>query len=1327
MEAASGGEQLPLGSPEASAYLLYTSGSTGEPKAVTQSHRNVLHHIASYTNSLHISAEDRLLLVASLGVDAAVQDIFGALLNGATVCPFDVRSNELGALAQWIAEEEITVFHATPSLYRYFVAALGEQPGRWSFPKLRLVVLGGEKVVPSDLELYKEHFEPGCLLVNGYGLSESTVSLQCFFDMAYENAGGSIPIGTPVEETEVLLLNAQGEPGQVCGEIAMASAYLAPGYWRRPELTAAAFLPDPQSPGRRIYRTGDLGRLLPSGLIEFIGRRDFQLKIRGYRVECQEIELLLSKHEQVAQAAVLPHQNERGEPELIGYVVPRAERSLSSRELREFAAQWLPTYMVPQAILMLEKMPLTASGKIDRKALPLPEDLPGTAPQSYVAPGTPTQATLAEIWSELLKRDKLGIHDDFFECGGHSLLATRLVSRIRRAFDVELPLRAVFEGPTIAEMSQLVDTLGQQRLSGLEGAIIGPRRSLDIATLPERPERLPLSYAQQRLWFLDKLEGSSAEYNMRKALRLKGELDCPAFERALNALIARHETLRTRFDEEDGEPSQVIEPAVHLPLVIEDLSALEPAEGEHRVEVAMRAEADTPFDLGRGPLLRVRLLKLGEREHIFLCTFHHIIFDGWSSAVFYRDLSALYEAFRRGEDTAPLKALPVQYADYALWQRERLEGEELERQLAYWKSQLADAPALALPTDLARPLQPSFAGGRHSLHLGPEIASRLKELSRQENATLFMTLLAAFQLLLSRYSGEEDISVGIPAANRNHVELEELIGFFLDTLVLRTDLSGAPSFRELLRRVQKVTLEAYAHADVPFEKLVQELQPERSLNQTPLFQAFVNFLSFEDQPVRLAGLEAERCLNEGLKSKFDLTLYAREGAYGVYLTLIYQTSLFSSERMANFLDQLEQLVSQIVENPDCSIQSYSLITEKTRGLLPDPSILLSEPEQIPVTSRILSLAKINPGYIALRHDDREWTFQDLARSASDVAALLAARGVQSGDVVAVSGPRSFGLISGMIGVLLARGVLLPLDSSLPAARRDLMVQAASAKHWLSISDSVDGTEDAGEALATLPMTSISSDGTCPDEPALRASTITSNVDPEDPAYIFFTSGTTGVPKGILGIHKALSHFLQWEQGALNLTSSDRVAQLTGLSFDVVLRDIFLPLSSGATLCLPDTGLVPHGDGVMAWLRRERITVLHMVPSLAAAWLDSPKSSARLPDLRWVLMAGEPLTDTLVGRWRETMGRAHGIVNLYGPTETTLAKCAYCIPENPLPGVQPVGRPLPDTQALVAQQGRSALRNRRARRDSNSHSLPNSGLSQRGTRTPRKFCLESLSG
>ena len=414
-------EQLALGSAEGSAYLLYTSGSTGEPKAITQSHRNVLHHIASYTNSLHLSAGDRLLLIASLGVDAAVQDIFGALLNGASVCPYDVRRNELGALAQWMAQEEITVFHATPSLYRYFVGALGEQPGRWSFPKLRLVVLGGEKVVPSDLERYKEHFAPGCLLVNGYGLSESTVSLQCFFDMAYENVGGSIPIGSAVEETEVLLLNAQGDPGQVCGEIALASPYLAQGYWRRPELTAAAFRADRQSPGRRIYRTGDLGRLLPSGLIEFVGRRDFQLKIRGYRVECQEIEVLLSKHEQVAQAAVLPLQNERGEQELIGYVVPRAKDSLSARELREFAAQWLPTYMVPQAILFLEKMPLTPSGKIDRQGLPLPEDLPGTAPQSYVAPGTPTQATLAEIWSELLKRDKLGFTTTSLNAGALAL------------------------------------------------------------------------------------------------------------------------------------------------------------------------------------------------------------------------------------------------------------------------------------------------------------------------------------------------------------------------------------------------------------------------------------------------------------------------------------------------------------------------------------------------------------------------------------------------------------------------------------------------------------------------------------------------------------------------------------------------------------------------------------------------------------------------------------------------------------------------------------------------------------------------------------------
>ncbi len=582
--------------------------------------------------------------------------------------------------------------------------------------------------------------------------------------------------------------------------------------------------------------------------------------------------------------------------------------------------------MIPAAFVTLDKLPLTPNGKLDRKALPAPTQRTAAL---YVAPRNPLEERLAQIWIELLKLEKAGVYDDFFESGGHSLLATRLVSRIRRAFDVEVPLRAVFEGPTIAALSRLVHALEQQKLSGPDGAIIGPSRPLDVATLQSVQTRLPLSYAQQRLWFLDKLEGSSTEYNLREAWRLKGELDCAALQRAVDAVVARHEILRTRFVEEDGEPLQVIEANVHVPVVSEDLSALPAGERERAVSAAIRGEAETAFDLGSGPLMRVKLLTLEEREHVLLCAFHHIIFDGWSVAIFSRDLSALYEAFRRGEDN-PLKALAVQYADYALWQRERLEGEEWQRQLAYWKSQLADAPALALPTDLARPLRPSFAGARHSLVLAPEIAVKLKELSRQENATLFMTLLAAFQVLLSRYSCQEDISVGVPAANRNHVELEEMIGFFLDTLVLRSDLRGNPSFRELLRRVKKVTLEAYAHAEVPFERLVQELQPERNLNQTPLFQAFVNFLSFENEPVSLSGLQAERCPKENLKSKFDLTLHIREGHYGLHLSLAYSTELFLPETIAAMMRHFENLLEAIAADPEVRIGALPMLEPEER-------------------------------------------------------------------------------------------------------------------------------------------------------------------------------------------------------------------------------------------------------------------------------------------------------------------------------------------------------------------------------------------------------------
>ena len=799
---------------------------------------------------------------------------------------------------------------------------------------------------------------------------------------------------------------------------------------------------------------------------------------------------------------------------------------------------------------------------------------------------------------------------------------------------------------------------------------------------PPRPERIPLSYAQQRIWFLNRLQGSSTEYILSNATRLKGELDCQALARALQIITDRHESLRTRFVELDGEPFQVIEPKLPLSLPVEDLSQLEEDRKEQASREALQREIEKPFDLTTGPLLRAKLFKLGGRDHLFLVVFHHIISDGWSTVAFNEELGILYEAFSKRREN-PLSPLSLQYPDYAVWQRSHLQGEELERLLTYWRSQLSDLPAPELPNDRPRPQRQIFDGDIQRIALPQLLCEQLRRLSNAEGVTMAMVMLALVQLLLHRLTGQDDIAVGSAVAGRNHAEIEPLIGFFVNTLVLRTDFADNPTFRQVLTRVRKTALDAYAQQDAPFEKLVEILNPERTLNRHPFFEVFFNYVNLlHVRWPQIPGLSREVVELGHLLAKFPMTLYVRDTFESIEVKLVYQTALFSSERITHFLDQLEGLGKQAAEGPDRPIESYSLVTMKARMLVPDPTISLAEPAQVPVTSSFLANAEANPSQIALRQEGRQCTYEELARSAKQIASALIVRGLQPGDVVALSGQRSFGLIAGIMGVLLARGVLLMLDSSLPLTRRVFMLQAASGKHWLSVQDANGALDTWDQAFTSLPLTQVSPSGSLLDGPQGSPALDPTTVHPEDPAYIFFTSGTTGVPKGIRGTHKGLSHFLRWEQEALSLRSTDRVAQLTGLSFDVVLRDIFLPLSAGATLSLPDTESTPHGTDTLFWLHRERVTILHTVPSLAAAWLDSLASSADLPDLRWVLMAGEPLTDTLVDRWREKVGTTHEILNLYGPTETTLAKCAYRIPADPPAGVQAIGRPLPNTQALV---------------------------------------------
>ena len=1260
------GQQLQAAEPEDVAYVLFTSGSTGTPKGVCVPHRAV-NRLVVNCDYVRLGPEEVVAQISNCCFDATTFEIWGALLNGSRLVGIE-RERVLSAesFSAELARHGVTTLFVTTALFNELVHERAN-----IFSKVRNVLFGGEECDPGAVRKVLENGPPQRLL-HVYGPTETTTLATWCQIKADQSWAGRIPIGRPIANTQVYILDTQLNPVPigVPGEIWIGGGGVARGYLNRPELTAERFIQSPFLSWQRLYRTGDLGRFLSDGNIDFLGRRDHQVKIRGFRIELGEIEAALATHPEVRQAVVCAREGgrvgNRTGRHLVAYMVLAQGGNPDGIHdgLRSFLKRKLPDYMVPTAFVVLQKLPLTPNGKIAHQALPSPE----WKPASDRAPRTPEEEILCAIYAELLSLAHVGINDSFFSLGGHSLLAMRLINQVRHAFGVELSVREIFEAPSVAELVTRVSRAGKAN------APLVPQ---------ERPQRPPLSFAQERLWFLDRLETSSTEYNISQALRLSGELDVSAIGRAIDALVERHEILRTSFGEHEGEPCQIVAPHLRIPLEVEDLSDLGEDLRQEVLQATLRRESQKPFELSAGPLLRIGLLKLGPQDHILHWTCHHAIFDGWSAGVFIAELSILYAAFSEG-CPAKLAALPVQYVDYALWQRRQMDDDELERLVDYWRGQLRDLPVLDLPIDRPRSSSPNFGGGAQMFLLPESLCRDLRSLGGAEGASMAMVLLAAFELLLGRLCGQDDVAMGFPIAGRSSSESEGLIGLFVNTLVLRAKLDGSLSFRQLLAQVRKSSLEAYAHQEMPFEKLVEVLNPERVLNRHPLFEVLFNYIGISRPSLDLPGLSIERFKYEGLQAKFPMTLYLEEISGGLMLRLAYQTALFRPERIAHLVDQFHHLLIQVAANPDKPIYAYSLATEAARKVLPNPTIPLGEPKQIPVTSRFLSQAKLHADHSAVRHEGREWTYRELAKSSQQIAALLTARGVRPGEVIAVTGQRSFGLISGILGVLLARGVLLTLDSSLPIARRDQMLRDASGKHRLFVGDPDDANEEDSETFHLLPVTRISFDGdlvdVCDRTPSER--TIPGEAKADEPAYVFFTSGTTGVPKGILGTHKGLSHFLQWEQDALGVDSNDRVAQLTGLSFDVVLRDIFLPLSAGATLCLPDTASVPHGNEVVGWMRRERITILHTVPSLAAAWLDSLDSRAGLPDLRWTVMAGEPLTDTLVRWWREQMGTTHGILNLYGPTETTLAKCAYRVPADPGSGVQPIGEPLPDTQALI---------------------------------------------
>ncbi|HEX6718889.1 MAG TPA: amino acid adenylation domain-containing protein [Pyrinomonadaceae bacterium] len=888
--------------------IFFTSGSTGKPKGIAGRLKGIAQFALWESNAVGVGPGTRVSQLTSPSFDGILKDVFVPLCAGGTVCIPKSReiTRDAKALVDWLESARINLLHCVPSVFRSLIN-IGLTSD--NFPALRHVVLAGEPLLTADVSKWFETFGDRIQLVNLYGPTETTLTKLAYFVKVSDKDRRSIPIGKPMPGAAAVVIDAQGRacaPGEV-GEILIRTPYRAHGYYNQPEKTAEVFVPNPfnNDPNDIVYRTGDYGRVLPDGNFEFVSRKDHQVKIRGVRIELTEIENVLRAHESVTDVAVIDREDAIGNKYLCAYVVLDGE--VEPKVLRQHMARWLPDTMMPSALVRLDALPHTINGKVDRKSLPAPGMDGSRAGTPYVAPRTAIEEVIANIWAGVLGVERVGVTDSFFDLGGHSLLATQVISRVRSALRVDVGVRQLFESPTVGDLA-----------ASVEAALKNNAATPPPIERASRTGPLPLSFAQQRLWFLDQLEPGSAFYNVPAAIRLSGRLDVAALGEALQEIVRRHETLRTWFRNVNGEPEQFVAPALEVPFDITDFSSLAEHEREARVAEYATEWSCRPFDLEHGPLVRARLLRLGEEEHVLLFCMHHIVGDLWSVGVLVREWGTLYQAFSGGQPS-PLEPLPVQYADYAVWQRQWLHGDVLEAQLDYWRKQIADAPTvLNLPTDRPRGNH-TFEGARLPLSLPSELSIELEALSRREGATLFMTLLTAFGATLHYQTRQNDILIGTPIANRQQLEVENLIGFFLNTLVLRLNFAGDPSFRDLLRRVRETALRAYAHQDVPFEKLVETLRPERSLHHNPLFQVAFTLDQVPVRETRVADLTMSSVEAEKGMVQFDLVLHLANSRDGVIGTLQYQTGLFEADTMKRFREQFENVLRLGVARPEVKL------------------------------------------------------------------------------------------------------------------------------------------------------------------------------------------------------------------------------------------------------------------------------------------------------------------------------------------------------------------------------------------------------------------------
>ncbi len=1248
--------------PDNLAYVIYTSGSTGGPKGVGAIHRAVT-RLVHNTNYVDLSANEIILQNAPLSFDASTFEIWGCLLHGALLVIMPAHTPSLEEIGEVIKRHRVSTMWLTAGLFHLMVNERLED-----LRLVRQLLAGGDVLSVPHVERVLREVE-GCRVINGYGPTESVTFACCYVMDERTEIGLSVPIGRAISNTRLYVLdrNLKPVPVGVLGELYIGGDGLARGYMNQAQLTAERFVPNPfgQTPGERIYWTGDVVRYRADGIIEFTGRKDFQVKVRGFRIELAEVEVAVSSHEKVKDVAVIARGDESGDKRLVAYVVLREQGSITAESLRAFLNDQLPDYMIPSTFVMLDALPLTPNGKLDRKALPAP-DLSTYRATQFVAPHSPLQQIVSSIWADVLSIPSIGIHDSFFDLGGHSLLAIRITARIRHALLIDLPLRAMFETPTVAQLASTLERmLGANDLAAAPPLMPAPRQPL-----------MPVSFAQQRLWFIDQFDPSSASYNIPAGVVIEGELDVEALRRALNEVVNRHETLRTSVVTNEGEPAQAIAESAEVGLTLIDLTGEAEQAARQKAEQMAARQAREPFELGSGPLMRASLMKVAEQRHIFVVVMHHIISDGWSMNVLIDEVTALYGAYSRGEESG-LRELEVQYADYAVWQREWLKAEVLEAELSYWREKLSGSSfVLELPTDRARGAESSNKGGTEEFKLSVEMTEGLKQISRTESATLFMTLMAGFKVLLSRYSNQEEVIVGTPIAGRRWKEVEGLIGFFVNTLVMRNEVRGEESYIELLRRVKESAIGAYGHQDVPFEKLVEELQPERDLSRTPIFQVMMVMQGEVSKGKEMEGLRIEGMELRTGKAKFEMMLEVREDAGAIGGSLEYSADLFDKSTVERMAQHFTILLEAIVKDPQARLSELPLMSEAVqRQMLFDWNNTRADyPKDHCIHHLFEEQVLRSPDSIAVSCEGRGLTYCELNWQANQLAHHLQSLGVEPDVLVGICIDRSIEMVVGLLAILKAGGAYLPLDPAYPKDRLAFMMEDARTPVLLTRQRLRDTVKTHVARIVCIdedwPTISLHS----------RDNTL-NYATPDNMAYAIYTSGSTGVPKGVVGLHRGAVNRFKWMWDAYPFTPDEVCCQKTALGFVDSLWEVFGPMLQGVEVVIIRDDAVKDPQRFVESLSANHITRLVLVPSLLSMTLDMfDNLGARLPDLKYCVTSGEAVPAELCARFQKAMPHTT-LLNIYGSSEVS-ADCTYFDTTESVGANVSIGRPYSNVKIYV---------------------------------------------